>query len=40
MKLNREDRREQMGGIGALIILICIVIGAIVAIVQGIYNVL
>lgn len=40
MKLNKEHRREEMAGIGTFVILICIVIGAIAAVVQGIYNIL
>ena len=38
--LNKELRREEMNGIGAMIILIVITIGIIVATIQVIFNIL
>jgi hypothetical protein len=39
MKLNREDRREEMGGIGTAIFLSFIIICIIVATIQAIFNI-
>lgn len=40
MKLNKEDRREEMNGIGAMIILIVITIGIIAFTLQTIFNII
>jgi hypothetical protein len=40
MKLNRDERREEMGGIGTAIFLGFVIICIIVATIQAIFNVL
>ena len=40
MKINKEDRREEMGGIAAAIFLSVVIICIIVATLQAIFNVL
>jgi len=39
MKLKKEDRREEMNGIGTTILLSCIVIASIAVIIQCIFNI-
>ena len=40
MKLNKDDRREEMGGIGTAIFLSFVIICIIVAAIQVIFNIL
>jgi hypothetical protein len=40
MKLNQEERREEMGGIGTALFLSFIIICIIVAVIQAIFNIL
>ena len=40
MKLNREDRREEIGGITTAIFLCVVIICVIVATIQAIFNIL
>jgi hypothetical protein len=40
MKLNKEDRREEVGGISTLVLLIVVIICIIGAIIQTIFNII
>jgi hypothetical protein len=40
MKLNRDERREEMGGIGTAFFLGVVVICVIIATIQAIFNIL